>query len=116
MSEKRIGLWVCECGGNISDVVETNNIEETLKEEVSFIKVERYLCSKPSVDAIKETVEDQKLNGVILACCTPNMHKKTFMSNLEEKGINPALLEIVNIREQCSWVHKNDHEGATKKV
>jgi heterodisulfide reductase subunit A len=115
MSEKRIGLWICECGGNISDVVETNIVEDALKEEVSFIKVERYLCSKPSVDSIKEAVENEKLNRVILACCTPNMHKKTFLSNLEEKGINPALLEIVNIREQCSWVHKNDHEGATNK-
>ena len=115
MEEERIGVWVCECGGNISDVVETQDVVDTIKDEVEYAKVERYLCSKPSVDAIKEAVEKNNLDRIVLACCTPKMHRTTFQSNLEEKGINPAFLEMVNIREHCSWVHKDDHEGATQK-
>ena len=112
----RIGVWLCECGGNIGDVVETDRVVEELKPEVAFVKKERYLCSKPSVDAIKEAVEKQHLDRVVLACCTPKMHRETFLSNLAEKGVNPAYLEMVNVREQCSWVHKEDHEGATLKT
>ncbi len=116
MSDEKIGVWVCECGGNISDVVETQEIAEAIKDEVSYVNVERYLCSKPSVDGIKQAVEKQGLDRVVLACCSPKMHRTTFLSNLEEKGVNPAFLEMVNIREQCSWVHKDDHEGATQKA
>ena len=116
MSEPKIGVWVCECGGNIGDVVETQGVADRLKDEVAYTKVERYLCSKPSVDAIKEAVEREGLDRVVLACCTPKMHRTTFLTDLEEKGVNPAFLEMVNIREQCSWVHKDDHEGATQKA
>ncbi len=116
MSDEKIGVWVCECGGNIGDVVETQEVADAVKDEAAYVKVERYLCSKPSVDSIKQAVEEQGLDRVVLACCTPKMHRTTFLSNLEEKGVNPAFLEIVNIREQCSWVHKNDHEGATQKA
>ncbi|TRO53892.1 hydrogenase iron-sulfur subunit [Candidatus Bathyarchaeota archaeon] len=116
MSKPRIGVWVCECGGNIGDVVETQNVVDAIKDEVAYAKVERYLCSKPSVDGIKDAVEKEGLDRVVLACCSPKMHRTTFLSNLEEKGVNPAFLEMVNIREQCSWVHKNDHEGATQKA
>src|SRR4030042_2029511 len=116
MSEPRIGVWVCECGGNIGDVVETQSVVDAVKGEVAYAKVERYLCSKPSVDGVKEAVEKEKLDRVVLACCTPKMHRTTFLSDLEEKGLNPAFLEMVNIREHCSWVHKNDHEGATMKA
>ncbi|NIP36585.1 MAG: hypothetical protein GWN39_16695, partial [Thermoplasmata archaeon] len=56
----------------------------------------------------KNSIEKHRLDRVILACCTPNMHRETFKGNLEEVGLNPALLEMVNIREQCSWVHKDD--------
>ncbi|MCK4438652.1 CoB--CoM heterodisulfide reductase iron-sulfur subunit A family protein, partial [Candidatus Bathyarchaeota archaeon] len=116
MSDEKIGVWVCECGGNISDVVETQGLADAIKDEVAYVNVERYLCSKPGVDGIKQAVEKQGLDRVVLACCTPKMHRTTFLSNLEEKGVNPAFLEIVNIREQCSWVHKDDHEGATQKA
>jgi heterodisulfide reductase subunit A len=117
MSNKpKIGVWVCECGGNIGDVVETQQIVDELKNEVDYAQVERYLCSSPSVDYIKKKVEEENLDRVILACCTPKMHKTTFLRSLEENGLNQGFLEIVNIREQCSWVHKDDHEGATKKA
>ena len=117
MAEKpRIGVWVCECGGNIGDVVDVPRVSEQLKDEVAYVREERYLCSAPSIEEIKGAVEKQNLDRVILACCTPNMHRETFKGNLEDVGLNPALLEMVNVREQCSWVHKDDHEGATMKT
>jgi heterodisulfide reductase subunit A len=115
MSKPKIGVWVCECGGNIGDVVETEKVIGSLGEDVEVSLVERYLCSKPSVDTIKKTVKEKELDRVVLACCTPKMHRTTFLSNLEESGLNQGFLEMVNIREQCSWVHKDDHEGATEK-
>lgn len=116
MSKPKIGVWVCECGGNIGDVVETKDVIDAIGDDVEFSTIERYLCSKPSVDAIREMVKEKGLDRVVLACCTPNMHRTTFLSNLEEEGLNQGFLEIVNIREQCSWVHKDDHEGATQKA
>ena len=114
--DTRIGVWVCECGGNIGDVVDVQSVTDSLKSEVTHVEQNSYLCSSPSVEKIKSTIKEQGLNRVVLACCTPNMHNETFKSNLKEAGLNPALLEIVNIREQCSWVHKDDHEGATEKA
>ncbi len=116
MSKPKIGVWVCECGGNIGDVVDTEKVIESLGEDVEVSTVERYLCSKPSVDTIRKMVKEKGLDRVVLACCTPKMHRTTFLSNLEEEGLNQGFLEMVNIREQCSWVHKNDHEGATEKA
>ncbi len=116
MSKPKIGVWVCECGGNIGDVVDTESVIESLGDDVDVKTIERYLCSKPSVDNIRKKVKEEGLDRVVLACCTPKMHHTTFLSNLEEEGLNQGFLEMVNIREQCSWVHKNDHEGATKKA
>ena len=112
----RIGVWICECGGNIGDVVDVKRVAEVLKKEAAYVDEERYLCSSQSIEAIKGAVKRQRLDRVVLACCTPNMHRETFKSNLEEVGLNPALFEMVNIREQCSWVHKEDPEGATQKA
>jgi len=116
MSKPKIGVWVCECGGNIGDVVDTEKVVESIGDDVELTTIERYLCSKPSVDKIRQTVNEKGLDRVVLACCTPKMHQTTFLGNLEEEGLNQAFLEMVNIREQCSWVHKDDHEGATKKA
>jgi heterodisulfide reductase subunit A len=112
----RVGVWVCECGGNIGDVVDVDRVVDSVKPDVAYVRKERYLCSKPSIDALKQAVERQRLDRVVLVCCTPKMHRETFLGNLVEKGVNPAFLEMVNVREQDSWVHKDDHEGATLKA
>jgi len=116
--ELKIGVFVCECGGNIGDVVDVQRVVESVGqlEGVVLARNERYLCSKPSIDGIREAVKRRGLNRVVLACCTPKMHRETFRGNLEEEGLNPQFLEMVNIREQCSWVHKDDPEGATQKA
>jgi len=116
--EHRIGVFVCECGGNIGDVVDVPRVVEAVKglEGVVYARRERYLCSKPSIARIREAIRRRGLNRVVLACCTPKMHRETFRTNIEEEGLNPQFLEIVNIREQCSWVHGDDPEGATQKA
>jgi len=121
MGEKtaRIGIFVCECGGNIGDVVNVKAVVEAVKnwEDVIVAKHHTYLCSKPAQEIIVKAVGKERLDRVIVASCTPRMHLSTFQSVLEEAGLNPYMLEFVNIREQCSWVHgPHASEEATKKA
>ncbi|MEA2090122.1 MAG: 4Fe-4S binding protein [Thermoproteota archaeon] len=103
----KIGIFVCECGGNIGDVVDVKAVVNTVKnwEGVVVAKKHEYMCSRPGQDMIVNAIKRNKLNRVIVASCTPRMHLSTFQSVLERSGLNPYLLEFVNIREQCSWVH-----------
>ena len=80
----RIGVWVCECGGNIGDVVEVPRVAKSLRGEVAYVNQERYLCSSPSIENFKDMVEKRNLDRVILACCTPNMHWETFKDGKRE--------------------------------
>ena len=115
MSKPKIGVWVCECGGNIGDVVDTEKVIDSLGDDVEIKTIERYLCSKPSVDNIRKKVKEEGLDRVVLACCTPKMHHTTFLSNLEEEGLNQGFLEMVNIREQVAWV-TSEKSAATEKA
>ncbi len=119
MNEARIGIFVCECGGNIGDVVDVEAVCDTITswENVAVVKNDSYLCSKPAQDMILNEIEWQGLDRVVVASCTPRMHLKTFQSVLERAGLNPYLLEFVNIREHCSWVHgPHRSEEATRKA
>lgn len=103
----RIGIFVCECGGNIGDVVDVKAVVEAVKnwEGVVVAKQHKYLCSKPAQEMIIEAIKKNSLDRVVVASCTPRMHLPTFQSVLERAGLNPYMLEFVNIREQSSWVH-----------
>ncbi|MEM2212371.1 MAG: 4Fe-4S binding protein [Candidatus Nezhaarchaeales archaeon] len=103
----RIGVYICRCGGNISDVVDVEAVRDAASkwDGVVTAKVETYLCSKPSQDVIFNDIKEYKLDRVIVASCTPRMHLTTFQSVLKRAGLNPYMLEFVNIREHCSWVH-----------
>lgn len=103
----RIGIFVCECGGNIGDVVDVKSVVDTVKnwQGVAVAKYHKYLCSKPAQEIILEAVKKQNLDRVVVASCTPRMHLATFQNVLERAGLNPYMLEFVNIREQDSWVH-----------
>ena len=114
--EPRIGIWVCECGGNIGGVVDVDQVVERFRGSVAGAFRETFLCSKPALERVKKAVSEEGLERVILACCTPKMHRETFMRSMEEAGLNRAYLEVVNIREQCSWVHASDPAGATQKA
>ena len=115
----RVGIFVCECGGNIGDVVDVKKVVEAVKnwEEVVVAKYHKYLCSKPGQEMILDAIKKQNLDRVVVASCTPRMHLSTFQSVLERAGLNPYMLEFVNIREQDSWVHgPTPSEEATKKA
>jgi len=103
----RIGIFVCECGGNIGDVVDVKAVVEAVKnwDGVVVSKHQTYLCSKPAQEMIIEAARKHSLDRIVIASCTPRMHIATFQSVLNQAGLNPYMLEFVNIREQCSWSH-----------
>jgi heterodisulfide reductase subunit A len=115
----RIGIFVCECGGNIGDVINVKKVVDTVKnwEKVIIAKYHKYLCSRPAQEMILEAIKKHNLDRVVVASCTPRMHLSTFQSVLERAGLNPYMLEFVNIREHASWVHgPKPSEEATKKA
>ena len=115
----KIGIFVCECGGNIGDVVDVKSVVETVKgwDGVAVAKYHKYLCSKPAQEMILDAVKKENLDRVVVASCTPRMHLATFQNVLERGGLNPFMLEFVNIREQSSWVHgPHASPEATKKA
>jgi len=113
----RIGVYVCECGINIGATVDVNKVTEHAKNlpYVVSSRYYKYMCSDPGQELIKKDIKDLKLDRVVVASCSPRMHEPTFRAVLEEMDLNPYCLEMVNIREQCSWVHKNI-EMATEKA
>ena len=115
----RIGIFVCECGGNIGDVVDVKTVVDTVKNwpDVATAKYHKYLCSKPAQEMILDAVKKENLDRVVVASCTPRMHLGTFQAVMERSGLNPFMLEFVNIREQDSWVHgPHASAEATKKA
>ncbi len=115
--ETRIGVFICHCGGNISDTVDVSRVKETITslEQVKAADTFEYVCSNPGQEMIKKAIDEHKLNRVVVASCSPRMHLDTFRKAVESAGLNPYLLEMVNIREHCSWVH-DDKEEATDKA
>jgi heterodisulfide reductase subunit A len=115
----KIGIFVCECGGNIGDVVDVKAVIEAVKnwDGVAVAKYHKYLCSKPAQEMIIDAVKKESLDRVVVASCTPRMHLATFQSVLERAGLNPFMLEFVNIREQDSWIlGPHPSAEATKKA
>jgi heterodisulfide reductase subunit A2 len=115
--ESRIGVYVCHCGSNIAGVVDCEDVAaygETLP-DVVVSRHDGYLCSEPGQNLIKADIREHGVNRVVVASCSPRLHEPTFRNCLSEAGLNPYLLEMANLREQCSWVHSHDPEGATLK-
>lgn len=104
--QPRIGIFVCECGGNIGEVVDVKAVIDTVRNwpDVAVAKYHKYLCSKPAQEMIIDAVKKSNLDRVVVASCTPRMHLPTFQNVLLQAGLNPFLLEFVNIREQDSWI------------
>ncbi len=113
----RIGVFICHCGGNISDVVDVERVAQEIGTlpDVVFSVTERFTCSDPGQARIEEAIKEQNLNRVIVAACSPTLHEMTFRRCVNRAGLNPYLFEHVNIREQVSWVIE-DHEAATRKA
>jgi heterodisulfide reductase subunit A len=116
--ELRIGVYVCHCGSNIAGVVDTAEIAEfasTLPGVVRAIDPP-YACADSGQTIIKEDIVKYNLNRVVVSACSPRMHEPTFRAAVAEVGLNPFLMEMANIREQCTWAHGHDKEGALAKA
>ncbi len=114
----RVGVYICRCGGNISDVVDTDRVAEVcgLIPGVVVSKVHTFMCSDPGQQTISDDIRREKLDRVVVASCSPLLHELTFRGAVMRGSMNPYLYEHVNIREQCSWAHKHDPRGATAKA
>jgi heterodisulfide reductase subunit A len=115
--KERIGVYVCHCGTNIAGTVDCRSVSEEAS-NLTGVVISRdnlYTCSEPGQNQIVEDIRNLGLTKVVVASCSPKMHEGTFRKTLIEAGLNPYVLEMVNLREHCSWVHK-DKKLATKKA
>lgn len=114
----RIGVFVCHCGINIGSVVDVPNSVEFARSlpNVVYAGENLFTCSQDTQQLMKEIIEEHKLNRVVVASCSPSTHEALFQETLREAGLNPHLFEMANIRNQCSWVHRDDHAEATRKA
>ena len=114
----RIGVYICHCGGNISDVVDVKKVVEAVKDlpNVAVARDFVFMCSEAGQDLIKEDIKKLNLDGVVVASCSPHLHEKTFRNAAKAAGLNPYLVEHVCIREHSSWVHSDNPEAATRKA
>ena len=112
-----IGVYICHCGRNIKGTVDVEKVKEAVARfrEVKIAETYDYLCSTPGQNIIKSGIKEKGIDRVVVAACSPQLHLETFKKAVSDAGLNPYLLEMVNIREHCSWVH-NDIEKATVKA
>ena len=114
---QRIGVFVCWCGSNIAATVDVARVVETIRREpgVVYAADYQYMCSEAGQAIIRGAIAEHKLTGIVVCSCSPRMHEATFRKTAQRAGLNPFMVEIANIREQCSWIHK-DKEEATEKA
>ena len=115
---QRIGVFVCWCGSNIAATVDVKAVAEALRSEpgVVFSTDYQYMCSEAGQNIVKDAVKEHKLTGVVICSCSPRMHEATFRKAVASVGLNPYMLEVANIREQCSWIHKDKMTGTEKAI
>ena len=115
---QRVGVFVCWCGNNIAGTVDVEKVAEAAKDipGVVYSMNYQYMCSEIGQTMLKDAIKEHNLTRVVVASCSPRMHETTFRNAAEKAGLNPYLVEIANIREHCSWVHKNKEEGTEKAI
>ncbi|MBD5160256.1 MAG: CoB--CoM heterodisulfide reductase iron-sulfur subunit A family protein, partial [Ruminococcus sp.] len=114
---QKIGVFVCHCGTNIAATVDVKAVAEALSHETGVVISQeyQYMCSEAGQNLVKDAIKEYGLTGVVICSCSPRMHENTFRKAAAAAGLNPYLVEIANIREQCSWIHK-DIATATEKA
>jgi heterodisulfide reductase subunit A len=117
-NEPRIGVYVCRCGLNIAQTVDCDRVARSAGAfaGVALAKVIPYACSEPGQAEITADIHEQALDRVVVASCSPRLHEPTFRHMMTQAGLNPYLLEMANLREQCAWVHMHQPEQATAKA
>ena len=115
---RRIGVYVCHCGGNISDYVDVAKVVESVQGDgdVAVARTAMFACSDSSQQEMIEDIQANNLDGLVVASCSPKLHTFTFRAVATRAGLNPYEYSQVNIREQCSWIHSDDPRGATEKA
>jgi len=113
----RTGVFVCHCGSNIAKTVDVAKVAQEIKKLPGVVHAEdyQYMCSAPGQELIHKAIKEHNLDSIVVASCSPRLHEPTFRRCVAEAGLNPFLMEMANIREHCSWVHK-DKEHATEKA
>ena len=114
----KIGVYVCHCGLNIAQTVDCEKVAKLAAEleNVVIAKNIGYACSEPGQHEVRKDIEENDLDRVVMASCSPRLHEPTFRQMMEAAGLNPFMLEMANLREQCSWVHMHEPEAATQKA
>jgi len=115
---QRIGFFVCWCGSNIAATVDVAAVAKAIEAEpdVVFARDYQYMCSESGQAIIKDAIKEHNLTGIVVASCSPRMHENTFRKAAVAAGLNPYMVEIANIREQCSWIHKDIKVGTEKAI
>ena len=115
---QRIGVFVCHCGTNIAATVDIARVVEAAAKEPGVVHAEdyQYMCSEAGQLKIREAIKEKNLTGIVVCSCSPRMHENTFRQAAQRAGINPYMVEIANIREHCSWIHKDIEEATEKAV
>ena len=117
-NKRKIGVYICHCGGNISDQVDVEAVRKQVEKQygVTVARTSMFTCSDASQQDMIKDIKEQGLDGMVVASCSPKLHLTTFRNMAARAGLNPFQYVQVNIREQCSWAHSDDKEGATCKA
>ncbi len=116
--EPRIGVYICHCGSNIAGVIDPKEVVNFAEGLPGVVRATDtlYACADSGQKLIKEDIKKYNLNRVVVSACSVRMHEPTFRAAVAEAGLNPFLMEMANIREQCTWAHGHDPDGALKKA
>lgn len=115
---QKIGVFVCWCGSNIAATVDVDAVSEAMKQEPNVVYATnyQYMCSEVGQNKIRDAIQQYHLDGVVICSCSPRMHEATFRKTAASAGLNPYMVEIANIREHCSWIHKDRAEATAKAI
>ncbi len=116
--ELRVGVYICHCGSNIAGVIDPKEVVNFASDLPGVVRATDtlYACADSGQRLIKDDIKKYNLNRVVVSACSVRMHEPTFRAAVEEAGLNPFLMEMANIREQCTWAHGHDREGALEKA
>jgi coenzyme F420-reducing hydrogenase delta subunit/NAD-dependent dihydropyrimidine dehydrogenase PreA subunit len=117
-ANQRIGVFICRCGGDIENNIDTDSIARTVRSEAGVVhaSIHDFLCSKSSREAIVKTITDEGLDRVVISACSPRLYLQDFQEAVVDGGLDRCMLEMANIREQCSWIHWENRELQTAKA
>lgn len=118
MNGRRIGVFICYCGGNISEYVDVEKVREVMEREPQVVvaRTHMFCCADADQQEMMDSIQSEKLDGLVVASCSPKLHLFTFRAMAERAGLNPYQYVQVNLREQCSWAHTDAPEEATDKA